>query len=59
MTKILLVEDDKSLREIYGVRLMAEGYEIVSAGESPLKLLLLFMNRQPDAVKRSAVFIAL
>ena len=33
--------------------------EIVSAGESPLKLLLLFMNRQPDAVKRSAVFIAL
>lgn len=33
MTKILLVEDDKSLREIYGVRLMAEGYEIVSAGD--------------------------
>jgi DNA-binding response OmpR family regulator len=33
MTKILLVEDDKSLREIYGVRLQAEGYEIVSAGD--------------------------
>lgn len=33
MTKILLVEDDKSLREIYGVRLLAEGYEIVSAGD--------------------------
>ena len=33
MAKILLVEDDKSLREIYGVRLMAEGYEIVSAGD--------------------------
>lgn len=33
MTKILLVEDDKSLREIYGVRLMAEGYQIVSADD--------------------------
>ncbi len=30
MSKILLVEDDKSLREIYGVRLSAEGYEIVA-----------------------------
>jgi CheY-like chemotaxis protein len=33
MTKIMLVEDDKSLREIYGVRLLAEGYEIISAGD--------------------------
>ena len=33
MTKVLLVEDDKSLREIYGVRLLAEGYDIVSAGD--------------------------
>jgi CheY-like chemotaxis protein len=33
MTKILLVEDDKGLREIYGVRLLAEGYDIVSAGD--------------------------
>ena len=33
MTKIMLVEDDKSLREIYGVRLLAEGYQIVSAGD--------------------------
>ncbi len=33
MTKILLVEDDKNLREIYGVRLLAEGYDIVSAGD--------------------------
>lgn len=29
----MLVEDDKSLREIYGVRLLAEGYDIVSAGD--------------------------
>ena len=33
MAKILLVEDDQSLREIYGIRLTAEGYEIVPAGD--------------------------
>lgn len=33
MVKIMLVEDDKSLREIYGARLLAEGYDIVSAGD--------------------------
>jgi CheY-like chemotaxis protein len=40
MTKIMLVEDDKSLREIYGVRLLAEGYDIVSAvdGEEALAM---------------------
>lgn len=38
MTKILLVEDDKSLREIYGVRLLAEGYDIVSAGDGEMAL---------------------
>ena len=29
----MLVEDDKSLREIYSIRLAAEGYAIVSAGD--------------------------
>ena len=38
MTKIMLVEDDKSLREIYGVRLLAEGYEIISAGDGEAAL---------------------
>ena len=33
MTKIMLVEDDKSLREIYSISLVAEGYNIVSAGD--------------------------
>ena len=41
MTKILLVEDDKSLREIYGVRLLAEGYDIVSAGDGEEALVLI------------------
>jgi len=45
MTKILLVEDDKSLREIYGVRLLAEGYEIVSAGDGEEALGLTIKER--------------
>lgn len=40
MSKILIVEDDNNLREIYGARLEAEGYEISSAhdGEEALAL---------------------
>ncbi len=45
MTKILLVEDDKSLREIYGVRLLAEGYEIVSAGDGEEALAMAIKER--------------
>lgn len=45
MAKILLVEDDKSLREIYGVRLMAEGYEIVSAGDGEEALAMAIKER--------------
>ena len=45
MAKILLVEDDKSLREIYGVRLAAEGYEIVSAGDGEEALALAIKER--------------
>ena len=38
MAKLLLVEDDNNLREIYQARLQAEGYDIVSAkdGEEAL-----------------------
>lgn len=45
MTKILLVEDDKSLREIYGVRLYAEGYDIVSAGDGEEALAMAIKER--------------
>ena len=40
MAKIMLVEDDNNLREIYGARLQAEGYDIVAAkdGEEALAL---------------------
>ena len=49
MTKIMLVEDDKSLREIYGIRLVAEGYEVVSAGDGE-EALALAVQERPDLV---------
>ena len=45
MTRILLVEDDKSLREIYGVRLVAEGYDIISAGDGEEALAMAIKDR--------------
>ena len=49
MAKILLVEDDKSLREIYGVRLQAEGYTIVSAGDGE-EALAMAIKERPDLI---------
>ena len=33
MAKIMLVEDDRSLQEIYSIRLVAEGYDIAKADD--------------------------
>ncbi len=41
----MLVEDDKSLREIYGVRLLAEGYDIISAGDGEAALAMAIKER--------------
>jgi len=49
MAKILLVEDDKSLREIYSVRLQAEGYTIVSAGDGE-EALAMAIKERPDLI---------
>src|SRR5690606_19551224 len=49
MAKILLVEDDKSLREIYSVRLQAEGYEIVSAGDGE-EAIALAIKERPELI---------
>lgn len=49
MTKIMLVEDDQKLREIYGIRLTAEGYELVSAGDGE-EALALAVAEKPDLV---------
>lgn len=45
----MLVEDDKSLREIYGVRLLAEGYEIKSAGDGE-EALAMAVKEHPDLI---------
>lgn len=45
----MLVEDDNNLREIYGERLMAEGYEIVSAGDGE-EALALAVKEKPDLI---------
>lgn len=45
----MLVEDDKSLREIYGIRLIAEGYEIKSAGDGE-EALAMAIKERPDLI---------
>ena len=49
MSKIMVVEDDQSLREIYSIRLTAEGYEVVSAGDGE-EALALAVKERPDLV---------
>lgn len=49
MAKIMLVEDDNNLREIYEARLLAEGYEIVSAHDGE-EALALAVKERPDLV---------
>jgi CheY-like chemotaxis protein len=49
MAKILLVEDDKSLRQMYGERLLAEGFDIVSAGDGE-EALSMAINEMPDLI---------
>lgn len=49
MTKIMLVEDDINLREIYEARLLAEGYEIVSAKDGE-EALAVAVKEKPDLI---------
>jgi CheY-like chemotaxis protein len=49
MAKILLVEDDNNLREIYEARLQAEGYTIVSAHDGE-EALVVAKNEKPDLI---------
>lgn len=49
MTKIMLVEDDNNLREIYEARLLAEGYEIVSAKDGE-EALAIAVKEKPDLI---------
>jgi CheY-like chemotaxis protein len=45
----MLVEDDKALSEIYGIRLSAEGYDIVSAGDGE-EALAVAVREKPDLI---------
>lgn len=49
MAKVMLVEDDNNLREIYEARLAAEGYDIISAPDGEAALALAIKER-PDLI---------
>lgn len=49
MAKIMLVEDDNNLREIYGARLLAEGHVIVAAQDGE-EALALAVKEKPDLI---------
>ena len=49
MTKIMVVEDDAALREIYSIRIAAEGYEMVTAGDGE-EALAVAVREKPDLI---------
>ena len=49
MSKVMIVEDDASLREIYGIRVAAEGYTVVSAGDGE-EALAVAVREKPDLI---------
>lgn len=49
MPKVMLVEDDNNLREIYEARLAAEGYAIISAKDGE-EALALAVKERPDLI---------
>jgi len=49
MAKLMLVEDDNNLREIYEARLQAEGYDIVSAHDGE-EALVVAKAEKPDLI---------
>ena len=49
MTKVLLVEDDFSLRDIYSARMQAEGYEVVTASDGE-EALATAVREHPDLI---------
>ena len=49
MSKVMVVEDDAALREIYSIRITAEGYEVVSAGDGE-EALAMAVREKPDLV---------
>ncbi|MBW6431882.1 response regulator [Patescibacteria group bacterium] len=49
MTKIMIVEDDPTLRDIYTTRFRAEGYEVVTASDGEAALSI-GVQEKPDLI---------
>ena len=49
MSKVMVVEDDASLREIYSIRITAEGYDVVSAGDGE-EALAVAVREKPELI---------
>ncbi|MBR2836783.1 response regulator [Candidatus Saccharibacteria bacterium] len=49
MSKVMVVEDDAALREIYSIRISAEGYEVVQAGDGE-EALAVAVREKPDLI---------
>lgn len=49
MSKIMVVEDDVALREIYSIRITAEGYNVVTAGDGE-EALAVAVREKPDLI---------
>ena len=49
MSKVMVVEDDDNLRQIYGIRLTAEGYTVVSASNGE-EALAMAVQEKPDLI---------
>lgn len=49
MAKLLIVEDDFSLRDIYSARLVAEGYDVVTASDGE-EALAVAVREHPDLI---------
>ncbi len=47
--KVMVVEDDAALREIYSIRITAEGYEVVSAGDGE-EALAMAVREKPNLI---------
>ena len=47
--KVMVVEDDAALREIYSIRITAEGYEVVPAGDGE-EALAVAVREKPDLI---------
>ena len=49
MSKVMVVEDDASLREIYSIRITAEGYDVITAGDGE-EALAVAVREKPDLI---------